>query len=59
MVLVWLMIDIKNISDDKIDAGEKAAIESALAELKAVVKNTDATKEALEAATKKYNIMTP
>jgi len=40
---------------DKIDAGEKAAIESALAELKAVVKNTDATKEALEAATKKLS----
>ncbi|MFZ2967869.1 MAG: molecular chaperone DnaK [Sulfuricurvum sp.] len=38
---------------DKIDVGEKAAIESALSELKAVVKNTDATKEELEAATKK------
>jgi molecular chaperone DnaK len=38
---------------DKIDASEKAAIESALSELKAVVKNTDATKEELEAATKK------
>ena len=38
---------------DKIDASEKAAIESALSELKAVVKNTDATKEDLEAATKK------
>ncbi|WP_294913632.1 molecular chaperone DnaK [Sulfuricurvum sp. UBA5598] len=39
--------------EDKIDASEKAAIESALEELKAVLKNTDATKEEIEAATKK------
>lgn len=38
---------------DKIDASEKAAIESALEELKTVLKNTDATKEEIEAATKK------
>ncbi|MDP2078801.1 MAG: molecular chaperone DnaK, partial [Sulfuricurvum sp.] len=38
---------------DKIDASEKAAIEEALAELKAVLKDTDATKEQIEAATKK------
>lgn len=38
---------------DKIDASEKAAIESALEELKAVLKNTDASKEEIEAATKK------
>jgi molecular chaperone DnaK len=38
---------------DKIDAGEKATIESALEELKAVLKNTDASKEEIEAATKK------
>jgi len=38
---------------DKIDATEKAAIEAALAELKAVLKDTDATKEQIEAATKK------
>lgn len=39
--------------EDKIDASEKAAIESALEELKAVLKNTDASKEEIEAATKK------
>lgn len=39
--------------EDKIDAAEKAAIESALEELKAVLKNTDATKEEIETATKK------
>ncbi len=39
--------------EDKIDASEKAAIESALEELKAVLKNQDATKEEIEAATKK------
>ncbi|MDD5051843.1 MAG: molecular chaperone DnaK [Sulfuricurvum sp.] len=38
---------------EKIDASEKAAIESALEELKAVLKNTDASKEEIEAATKK------
>jgi molecular chaperone DnaK len=38
---------------DKIDASEKATIESALEELKAVLKNTDAGKEEIEAATKK------
>ncbi|MCL4432522.1 MAG: molecular chaperone DnaK [Epsilonproteobacteria bacterium] len=38
---------------DKIDASEKAAIEEALAELKAILKDTDATKEQIEAATKK------
>jgi len=38
---------------DKIDATEKAAIEEALAELKAILKDTDATKEQIEAATKK------
>ncbi|MDD5716489.1 MAG: molecular chaperone DnaK [Sulfuricurvum sp.] len=38
---------------DKMDASEKAAIESALEELKAVLKNTDSTKEEIEAATKK------
>ena len=39
--------------EDKIDASEKASIESALEELKTVLKNTDATKEEIEAATKK------
>ncbi len=39
--------------EDKIDPSEKAAIESALEELKAVLKNTDATKEEIEVATKK------
>ncbi|MFA6189030.1 MAG: molecular chaperone DnaK [Sulfuricurvum sp.] len=39
--------------EDKIDATEKAAIESALEELKAVLKDTDATKDQIEAATKK------
>ena len=39
--------------EDKIDASEKAAIESALEELKAVLKNADATKEEIEAAVKK------
>ncbi|MDP2849727.1 MAG: molecular chaperone DnaK [Sulfuricurvum sp.] len=39
--------------EDKIDATEKAAIETALEELKVVLKNTDATKEEIEAATKK------
>jgi molecular chaperone DnaK len=39
--------------EDKIDATEKAAIETALEELKAVLKNQDATKEEIEAATKK------
>jgi molecular chaperone DnaK len=39
--------------EDKIDASEKAAIETALEELKAVLKNQDATKEEIEAATKK------
>jgi molecular chaperone DnaK len=39
--------------EDKIDASEKAAIESALEELKTVLKNTDASKEEIEAATKK------
>lgn len=39
--------------EDKIDASEKAAIESALEELKAVLKNTDASKEEIEVATKK------
>jgi molecular chaperone DnaK len=38
---------------DKIDASEKATIESALEELKVVLKNTDASKEEIEAATKK------
>jgi molecular chaperone DnaK len=38
---------------DKIDASEKAAIESALEELKAVLKNADATKEEIDAASKK------
>ncbi|MDP3266381.1 MAG: molecular chaperone DnaK [Sulfuricurvum sp.] len=38
---------------DKIDATEKAAIEEALAELKAILKDTDATKDQIEAATKK------
>jgi molecular chaperone DnaK len=38
---------------DKIDASEKAAIEEALAELKAILKDTDATKDQIEAATKK------
>ncbi|MDD4949173.1 molecular chaperone DnaK [Sulfuricurvum sp.] len=38
---------------DKIDASEKATIETALEELKAVLKNQDATKEEIEAATKK------
>ncbi|HQS66449.1 MAG TPA: molecular chaperone DnaK [Sulfuricurvum sp.] len=38
---------------DKIDATEKAAIEEALAELKAILKDTDATKEQIETATKK------
>lgn len=39
--------------EDKIDASEKASIESALEELKAVLKNQDASKEEIEAATKK------
>jgi len=39
--------------EDKIDASEKAAIETALEELKAVLKNQDASKEEIEAATKK------
>lgn len=39
--------------EGKIDAGEKASIESALDELKAVLKDTDATKEQIEAAVKK------
>ena len=38
---------------DKIDAAEKATIESALEELKAVLKDTNSTKEQIEAATKK------
>jgi molecular chaperone DnaK len=38
---------------DKIDATEKAAIDEALEELKAVLKNTDSTKEQIETATKK------
>ncbi|MGZ5207693.1 MAG: molecular chaperone DnaK [Sulfuricurvum sp.] len=38
---------------DKIDATEKATIETALEELKAVLKNTDSSKEEIEAATKK------
>ncbi|MDD2830303.1 MAG: molecular chaperone DnaK [Sulfuricurvum sp.] len=38
---------------DKIDASEKATVETALEELKAVLKNQDATKEEIEAATKK------
>ena len=38
---------------DKIDATEKATIETALEELKAVLKNTDASKEEIETATKK------
>ncbi|MDD4855848.1 MAG: molecular chaperone DnaK [Sulfuricurvum sp.] len=38
---------------DKIDAAEKATIETALEELKAVLKNTDSSKEEIEAATKK------
>ena len=38
---------------DKIDATEKAAIEEALGELKAILKDTDATKDQIEAATKK------
>ncbi|MCX6073737.1 MAG: molecular chaperone DnaK [Campylobacterales bacterium] len=38
---------------DKIDATEKATIESALEELKAVLKDTNSTKEQIEAATKK------
>jgi molecular chaperone DnaK len=39
--------------EGKIDASEKAAIVSALEELKAVLKDTDSTKEHIEAATKK------
>ncbi|HEX5622896.1 MAG TPA: molecular chaperone DnaK [Sulfuricurvum sp.] len=39
--------------EDKIDASEKAAIESALEELKTLLKNPDASKEEIEAATKK------
>jgi len=39
--------------EDKIDASEKAAIESALEELKTVLKNADASKEEIEAAVKK------
>jgi molecular chaperone DnaK len=39
--------------EDKIDASEKAAIVAALEELKAVLKDTDATKDQIEAATKK------
>ncbi len=39
--------------EDKIEASEKAAIEAALEELKTVLKNTDASKEEIEAATKK------
>jgi len=39
--------------EGKIDAGEKASIESALDELKAVLKDTDATKDQIEAAVKK------
>lgn len=39
--------------EDKIDASEKASIESALEELKTVLKNTDATKEEIASATKK------
>ncbi len=39
--------------EDKIDASEKASIEAALEELKTVLKNTDASKEEIEAATKK------
>lgn len=38
---------------DKIDATEKAAIEEALAELKAILKDADATKDQIETATKK------
>ncbi|MDQ1298100.1 MAG: molecular chaperone DnaK [Campylobacterota bacterium] len=38
---------------DKIDASEKAAIEEALAELKAILKDADATKDQIETATKK------
>jgi len=38
---------------EKIDATEKATIETALEELKAVLKNTDSSKEEIEAATKK------
>jgi len=38
---------------DKIDGAEKATIESALEELKAVLKDTNSTKEQIEAATKK------
>jgi len=38
---------------DKIDAAEKATIESALEELKATIKDTDSTKEQIEAAIKK------
>jgi molecular chaperone DnaK len=38
---------------DKIDASEKAAIDEALDEIKAVFKNTDSTKEQIETATKK------
>jgi molecular chaperone DnaK len=39
--------------EGKIDAAEKATIETALEELKAVLKDTDAGKEQIEAATKK------
>lgn len=39
--------------EEKIDPSEKAAIETALEELKAVLKNQDASKEEIEAATKK------
>jgi molecular chaperone DnaK len=38
---------------EKIDATEKVTIETALEELKAVLKNTDSSKEEIEAATKK------
>lgn len=38
---------------DKIDAAEKATIESALEELKTTIKDTDSTKEQIEAAIKK------
>ncbi|MBD3799343.1 molecular chaperone DnaK [Sulfuricurvum sp.] len=39
--------------EGKIDASEKASIEAALEELKAVLKNQDASKEEIETATKK------
>jgi molecular chaperone DnaK len=41
--------------EGKLDASEKEAIESALQELKAILKDTDSTKEQIEAAIKKLS----